>query len=220
VLEAVYFAAHDLMKIVQSPTGAILRPTPASVILMRAIDKAGQPMTVAHIAERMGYSIQNASAMVRRMVRDGWLHVVESEKRLRDKPVELSERGLWVLDSSLERVTPHLKEVTNILRSPKLRALLRSLRKLSQAAGRVDTSKDPIAELEAPPDPRDEEEERQRRAYVEALKMSQAWGISMDDLRKYGYPAPDPPGTKRQKPPPPPEPSDPFGDAFFGPLDD
>ena len=223
VLEAVYFAAHDLMMLAQSPTGAVLRPTPSALILMRAIDKAGQPMTVAHIAERMGYSIQNASAMIRRLVRDGWLHVVESEKKLRDKAVELTERGMWVLDTSLDRVAPHLREVTNILRSPKLRALLRYLRKLSKAAGRVEPDMDPIAlgrgEL-GKPELRDEELERQRRAYFDMLRMSQTWGTPMNELRKLGFHVPDIPGTKRSQPPKPPEPSDPFGDEFFGPCED
>ena len=226
VLEAVYFAAHDLMQLAQSPTGAILRPTPSALLLMRAIDRAGQPMTIAYVAERMGYSIQNASAMVRRLVRDGWLRVVGSAKKAHEKAVELTERGLWVLDTSLDRVAPHLREATNILRSPKLRALLRYLRKLSKAAGRVDIGMDPIAlgraELGAP-EMRDEEEERQRRAYLGILKLSQTWGIPLEDLRKMGHHVPDPPGQRRRnpepRPPPPAEPSD-IGDAFWNSTDD
>src|SRR6476660_7939874 len=104
VLEAVYFAAHDLMQLAQSPTGAILRPTPSALLLMRAIDRAGQPMTIAYVAERMGYSIQNGSAMLRRLLRDWWLRVVGSAKIVFLKATATTERGLWVLDTSLDRV--------------------------------------------------------------------------------------------------------------------
>src|SRR6476469_4463006 len=107
VLEALYFAAHDLMQLAQSPTGAILRPTPSALLLMRAIDRAGQPMTIAYVAERMGYSIQNASAMVRRLVRDGWLLVLWSAKNAFVNDTAPTESGLWVLDTSLDRVAPH-----------------------------------------------------------------------------------------------------------------
>ena len=192
VLETVYFAAHDLMMLAQSPIGALPRPTPSSLILMRVLDKAGQPMTIAQIARRMGYSVQNASAIGDRLVQKHWVRYLESERKVRDKPVELTERGLWVLDMAIDRVGPHLKEATKILRSPKLRALLRSLRKLSEAAGHVDTSIDPVAELEGYP-PRDEEEERKRRCYDETVRMSEAWGIPLDQLLKLGFHIPKDP---------------------------
>ncbi|HEY8073942.1 MAG TPA: MarR family transcriptional regulator [Labilithrix sp.] len=189
-------AAHDLERIVQSPTGAVFRPTPAQLRLLRALDCAGQPFSIADLAKRLGCSGANASDMAARLVRVGWIVRVDNP-RVRTRAVAITEKGQWVLDTAIGRVGPALEEAIGMFTARELRTLLRYLRRLSKAAGRHDMQLDPVALGQAemgPPSRRDEIRERDRRAWLQALKMSQCWGISLEEMRRMGYRIPDRPG--------------------------
>jgi DNA-binding MarR family transcriptional regulator len=193
--EALCGAAHALSRLIISDTKAVLRPSPAQLLVLRALDCAGQPFNIGDLARRLGCSRPNASTMVARLVHVGWVARIEDLRNRRERYVAITEQGRWVLDTAVARVAPALDEAIGMLDARQQRTLVKYLRRISHAAGRHEMEMDPIALGRAEMGPahrrRDEIAERNRRAYLGALKMYRAWGLTLDEMRAAGYYVPE-----------------------------